>query len=64
MAPFPRFDCPECGRRVASLYREAIFTTVGGRHQYAYLRKHKRPDGEPCPAWSTANLATVIRRPS
>lgn len=63
-APFPRFDCPTCGRSVASLYRDAIFGSVpdasGRRFQYAYLRSHRSPSGEPCPTDTTGPLATTL----
>ena len=63
MSGFPKFDCPSCGKSVASQFREAIFQSVrqidGSRFSYAYLRAHKGWDGQPCPAWHTGPLAAV-----
>lgn len=66
-AAWPRFDCPTCGRSIASVYRDgAIHVSLpddsGRRHQYAYLRRHKRPGGQPCPN-DVARLPTIIPRP-
>lgn len=56
---FPRFDCPACGRRVASVYADAVHVAQG-RH-YAYLREHKGTAGARCLAQTTGTLATVLR---
>ncbi len=62
MTGYPRFHCPECGRLVASVYREVHVSVPDGRgrrHQYAYLRRHKGVGGGTCPADTTGSLATI-----
>ena len=62
---WPRFTCPTCGRSIASVYRDPLHVSLpddsGRRHEYAYLRRHKGPDGQPCPT-DTAHVATIIPR--
>jgi hypothetical protein len=57
---FPRFECPGCGRSVASPFRDAIHSNVGNKFLYAYLRRHVTPAGEQCPVEHTGPLATPI----